>query len=71
MDVAVGGVYDGSITAFSRFGFYLLASVEIPWFLVLHVSSGFADVGFVGEDVEANLARAGRYKHWISFFGFL
>ena len=54
VDVAVGGVYDGSVTAFSRFGFYLLASIEIPWFLVLYISSGFADFGFIGEDVEAD-----------------
>ena len=71
VDVAVGGVEDGGGAGFDGFGFDGFAGVEVAWFFVLDVARGFADFGFVRVDVEANFARAGRYEHWVAFFGFL
>ena len=71
VDVAVGGVEDGGGAGFGGLGFDGFAGVEVARFLVLHVAGGFADFCFVGVDVEADLAGAGGYEHWVAFFGFL
>ena len=37
----------------------------------MHVTGGFGDFGFVGEDVEADFAAGGGDEHGVTGFGFL
>ena len=71
MDVAVSGVQDCGGAGFVGFCFFLLSLVQIAGFFVLHVTRRFGDVGFICEDIEADLAAGGAHKHGIAGFGFL